>query len=77
MKDKDIDSNVLSVASMCWGQANTRFILEDGPKTKERFAEIIGSIVEHQLTLHKENPEGGNKLVADVLSQSLIDIDNF
>lgn len=76
MKD-DIDANVLSSAAMYWGMANTRLLLEDGPKTKERFAEIIGSIAGHQLALHKENPGGGNKLVADVLSQSLIDIDNL
>lgn len=74
---KDIDSNVLSAASMYWSMANTRFMLDDGPKTKERFAEILNPIIEHQLTLHKENPGGGNKLVADVLSQSLIDIDNM
>ena len=74
---KDINAYVLSSAAMCWGMANTKFMLENGPKTKERFAEIIGSMVEHHLKLHNEHPDDGHKLIAETLSKTMIDLGNF
>ena len=71
------DPNIISVAAMYWSMANTKFMLESGPKTKKRFAEIIGAIIEHQLVLHKERPKDGNKDVAEFLAQNLKDLDNF